>query len=61
MSYKEPPWAAHLKANGFDWTEAPFTPLKPEWESFPIVKCIREWEAMYKKPYINSLTSGLRE
>ena len=49
----KPIWASHLEANGFDWHDAPYTPLKPEWEDFPIIKCIREWEALHRRPYIN--------
>ncbi|MCP1674398.1 hypothetical protein J2T57_001500 [Natronocella acetinitrilica] len=44
----------HIERQGFGWEDCPYTPIRPEWESFPIVEAIRAAEAatgdVYERP-----------
>jgi len=46
-------WQEYLQQCGFNPNDAPFSPIKPEWASFPIIRCIRDWEKQTDKHYIN--------
>ena len=34
-----------LVRHGFDPQDAPYPPLQKDWGKYPIVQCIRTWEA----------------
>lgn len=41
----------HLSGEGFSWYDAPFPPIRKEWEQFPICKSIRRWEKIAGRDY----------
>lgn len=42
-----------LRELGYDWLDAPLTPLLPDWEAFPIVRAIRQVEKNTGELYQN--------
>lgn len=47
-------WREYLITQGMDPGDAPYTPIRPGWEAFPIIKAIRRWEKLTKGKYVNA-------
>lgn len=46
-------WQKYLLEHGMEPADAPYEPIREEWELFPIVQTIRDWEILTKQKYSN--------